>query len=637
METDPGEAGDPRAIAFDVLGVGVVVRLDGPNLAQTVRASLPVGALVRDERPGDAELSIAQEGEIGALRDALLRHTATNAPERVLVRAGVVALGHRAIVLLGGAEAGTADLVAALVRAGGAFYADTYVALDSSGLVHPFERPPRHIEELGAAVPRNHVHVALVAQLGQRDEAELSLAACSRDRAVELLLEHMLGDEPQRELAMRAAQAAAEHAIALEGDRDGADAAAAALLARLAGPTREEEQEVGSPAIRFATLVFELEAQLVELAGKLDAAGIEAVLLNGDQVGPALIRAFPDSLAALLSIPDDQVPRALGLMETEGWRQTGGAGSTRYFRRGVVVRIQRRPRSTRLARMVGRDPGPTAKGRLGFAEPAARLQRGAAVPPRRPEPFDPGGPLRTGVRGAVTQLAAEALTVLDGLRMQTREREFRGLRVQYGPGVFGFETVTERHVDSILAHLPGDGSGTRFVEVGTATGAVALAVALERPGADVLATDVSLRALGWTRRNRRRFGAKNVRMAQGSLLAPVPAEWRGSVTAIAANPPLAPPRGAIELSGTSGWPRGTTTGPGADGLGLVRALVRDAAAVLAVGGHLCLQLQGHQAPLIAPYLATHGYETEVPEGVPAGAVELAARWTGRAPAAGNSG
>jgi len=103
------------------------------------------------------------------------------------------------------------------------------------------------------------------------------------------------------------------------------------------------------------------------------------------------------------------------------------------------------------------------------------------------------------------------------------------------------------------------------------------------------------------------------------------------VAAIAANLPLALPAMSVELSGVLGWPVGTATGPGADGLGLIRALARDARHVLQPGGRLHLQLQGQHGPWLAPYFDELGYEAEIPaDAAKRGTIEIAARWPGPA-------
>jgi HemK-like putative methylase len=410
----------------------------------------------------------------------------------------------------------------------------------------------------------------------------------------------------------------------LVGAWDGTEHAAAALIERLArvGNQASPTPEL-PPAIQFATSVLQLEGKLARLAETLRGAGIEAVLVNGDQVRPALAHRFALSFAALLEVPRSQVPRALAAMESAGWLRVPGKAGARYLQQGVTVRLLPRPRLP-IGRQ-RREGESLARGRLGFAEPQANVAGSNPATPR-PVAFDPGGPLRTGLVAEVLTLSAEALTVLDTFRLRTRERSLNGLDMQYGPGVFAFEAPTERLIAALLDRLPDDRSGLRVVDVGTGTGIVALSIARERPELEVLAADVSLRALGWARRNRRRLGLRNVRLAQGSLLAPVPNEWRGRVAAIVFNPPFAVPATAIEFHRVD-WPLGTATGPGADGLGLARALARDAREVLAPGGWLLVAMQAVQGPWIAGYLEELGFDAEIPS-AESGYIEVAARWRG---------
>ena len=190
--------------------------------------------------------------------------------------------------------------------------------------------------------------------------------------------------------------------------------------------------------MQFAALVLQLEGRLARLAETLRGAGIEAVLVNGDQVRPALAHGFALSFSALVEVPRSQVPRALAAMESTGWLPVPGGGAGRYYREGVTVRLLPRPRlPLGRSRRKGQSIAP---GRLGFAEPdtGASQEQAPPVPPL-PVPFAPGGRLRRGVIGDALTLSAEALTVLDTLRLRNRERDFRGLPLQYGPGVFAFE------------------------------------------------------------------------------------------------------------------------------------------------------------------------------------------------------
>jgi release factor glutamine methyltransferase len=639
-----GPTNGSSAVAFELFGTGAVVTIAPSALAERVRQSLPRAAHQRPARTGDVAFALdSQAGNgyrvagphqeqpvyaadaddaIARLRTELIEHVALRAPDHVFVRGGAVAMGGRAILLPGEPDAGTASLVAALVRAGATHYADEHVPIDTAGRVHA----------LDSEAPQPPAPIAVIAMVTYRERAQVALHDRPTDDAILALLRHARAADGRPEFALRAARAAAKQALVLEGQRDSADAAAATLIERLARLPEEgpQPQQELPPKMQFVSLVLELEGELVALARTLEEAGVDAVLLNGDEVRPALAHGFAFAFSAEIEIPSAQVPRALGALESARWVRIRPTSSKRYFRGGVMVRIRRRPRRQRVIRGRGLDHGPVAKGRFGFAEPADTVAVGPPTGVLGPVPFDSGDAPDNPMLGSVRHYAAEALTAVDTFRLRTRERDFHGMAMQHGPGVFGFETVAEQHVDAILARLPKEGR-VRVVEVGTATGAVALKVAEERPDADVLATDVSLRALGWARRNRRRLGVRNIRFVQGSLLAPVPAAWRGEVAAIAANLPLALPAMGVEFRGVLGWPIGTATGPGADGLGLIRALARDACDVLKADGHLHLQLNGRQGPWIAPYLAELGYEADIPsDASKRGTVEIAARWPGSA-------
>jgi release factor glutamine methyltransferase len=78
------------------------------------------------------------------------------------------------------------------------------------------------------------------------------------------------------------------------------------------------------------------------------------------------------------------------------------------------------------------------------------------------------------------------------------------------------------------------------VDVGTGTGAVALAIADEHPGARVFATDIASEAVALARTNATRLHL-DVTVDQGDLFAAVPPELRGRIDLVCANPPYVPP------------------------------------------------------------------------------------------------
>jgi release factor glutamine methyltransferase len=92
------------------------------------------------------------------------------------------------------------------------------------------------------------------------------------------------------------------------------------------------------------------------------------------------------------------------------------------------------------------------------------------------------------------------------------EWSFRELALQVGPAVLIPRPETEQLVDLALARLP---QGGAVIDLGTGSGAIAIAIAHARPDAVVLATDVSKNALAVARQNAERNGAA-VTFAHGS-------------------------------------------------------------------------------------------------------------------------
>jgi release factor glutamine methyltransferase len=125
------------------------------------------------------------------------------------------------------------------------------------------------------------------------------------------------------------------------------------------------------------------------------------------------------------------------------------------------------------------------------------------------------------------------------LQHLTGEQQFRRLTLEVRPGVFVPRPETEVLVGAALEAL-GPVEDPVVVDVGTGTGAVALAIKDERPDAEVFATDISPEAVELARRNAARLGL-DVRVFQGDLLSPLPEELRGWVDLVISNPPYVTP------------------------------------------------------------------------------------------------
>jgi release factor glutamine methyltransferase len=163
-------------------------------------------------------------------------------------------------------------------------------------------------------------------------------------------------------------------------------------------------------------------------------------------------------------------------------------------------------------------------------------------------------------------------------------KEFFGRPFRVDPRVLVPRPETELLVEVALAALP---EGGRALDLCTGSGCIAASLALGRPGARVVATDVSEDALTLARENAAALGAV-VEFATGDLWAAVHEGDRFDV--IVANPPYIP---ANELAGLSREVRREpciALDGGEDGLAVLRRIVEAAPARLHPGGMLCVEM-----------------------------------------------
>ena len=184
-------------------------------------------------------------------------------------------------------------------------------------------------------------------------------------------------------------------------------------------------------------------------------------------------------------------------------------------------------------------------------------------------------------------------------------REFYGIKMRVGPGVFIPRPETELLVDLVL-ELAGMFSADRplhIADVGTGSGAIAVALAVHLPQAMVYATDISSRALEMAKLNCEDYRVEGrVILLEGNLLAPIP----GPVDMVVSNPPYIPRADIPRLSKeVRSEPLDALDG-GEDGLGVVRSLVPQAISKLGRPGGLIIEIspgQGKEVCTLAHSLA----------------------------------
>lgn len=183
---------------------------------------------------------------------------------------------------------------------------------------------------------------------------------------------------------------------------------------------------------------------------------------------------------------------------------------------------------------------------------------------------------------------------------------FRGLELAVGPGVFVPRPETELLVEWGLGVLPG--GSPRVVDLCSGSGAIALAVAHERPQARVYAVERSPAALEWLRRN---ASGQPVQIVAGDATDPsVLSMLDGTVDLVLCNPPYVPAGTPVapEVAGHDPYP---AVFAGADGLDVIAPLVARVAALLRPGGWFGVEHDESQDEAVPALLRADGRFTGV--------------------------
>lgn len=166
----------------------------------------------------------------------------------------------------------------------------------------------------------------------------------------------------------------------------------------------------------------------------------------------------------------------------------------------------------------------------------------------------------------------------------TGRRGFWSLELAVTPDTLIPRPETERLVELALERMP-RGEPLRVLDLGTGTGAIALAVASERPLADVTATDASPAALAVAEANARDAGLP-VRLLAGDWFAAVPRE---QFDLVLSNPPYIADADPHLGQGDLRYEPRTALASGPDGLDAIRAICAGTPAHLAPGGWLLVE------------------------------------------------
>lgn len=181
-------------------------------------------------------------------------------------------------------------------------------------------------------------------------------------------------------------------------------------------------------------------------------------------------------------------------------------------------------------------------------------------------------------------------------------REFFGLKLQVSPDTLIPRPDTEVLVEAALAKLA---PGMQVLDLGTGTGAIALAIAQHAPQVQVTAVDASHGALAVAERNVKQLQLQNVTLCHS--------HWFDAVSLrlfdlIVSNPPYIEAADSHLNQGDLRFEPPTALASGEDGLQDIRHIVEHATHHLNPGGWLMLEHGYNQAGAVQQLLSMHGFD-----------------------------
>jgi len=193
------------------------------------------------------------------------------------------------------------------------------------------------------------------------------------------------------------------------------------------------------------------------------------------------------------------------------------------------------------------------------------------------------------------RLSGEPMAYITGIK------EFWSLELMVSPATLVPRPETEILVDRALREIPRD-ADWRILDLGTGSGAIALAIASDRQLCDVTAVEISAEALAVARQNARQLNISNVTFLEGSWTEPVSDQ---QFKVICSNPPYVA-AGDEALAKLTAEPRLALTS-GDRGLDAIETLARDCTLIIANDGLLFLEHGATQRDHVAEILKSYGW------------------------------
>lgn len=185
----------------------------------------------------------------------------------------------------------------------------------------------------------------------------------------------------------------------------------------------------------------------------------------------------------------------------------------------------------------------------------------------------------------------------------TGKREFWSMTLRVTDATLIPRPDTETLVEQALARIPRD-ADWRIADLGTGSGAIALAIARERPRCHIVATDISPPALDVARGNAERLGLGNITFRLGSWHLPLQGE---RLDMLVSNPPYLREDDAHLRAGDVRFEPRHALVAGDDGLDAIRTIARHIKSSLNSGAWLLLEHGYDQARAVGEILSAEGY------------------------------
>jgi release factor glutamine methyltransferase len=219
---------------------------------------------------------------------------------------------------------------------------------------------------------------------------------------------------------------------------------------------------------------------------------------------------------------------------------------------------------------------------------------------------DPRGELSPTERRAFDRLVRRRATG-EPIALIKGYTEFRGMDLLVRPGVFVPRDASEFLAEQAMRRLRGRRRPVH-VDLATGAGTIALAVAKEVRGAQVVGTDISDVAVRLARKNAERLRIR-ARFVRGDLFGGLPKTLTREVDVITLHPPYVPSHELKDLpEEIRDWePAHTLTDRSRDGLSLITRTAREAPSWLSPNGWLLLEVSSDRVKDVKPVLQREGF------------------------------